>query len=255
MRKTWLLFALCGLALFVCVSTQLGAQASPATVPDTITGSSQKIDAAKQLTQAEIRALALDYLRGYKLAVAKDGSPVWSYREMYQIATAFKGEPGLSSVEFMIDPSTMRLYSSSEKGTEKVEHIKYNDRVVLYWYKQIPEEKYVPAKNDYFNSWGVQIKGRARLMAATDPKAREIAAAYMNTLYGEKKWGDLPADRKAAILDRLFQVNEWIEVIPSEYVVNSLNWIYNKENSSRPEWFDPKSPFFGKSARQVYYVK
>lgn len=238
------------LALAACVAA--GAQ-TPA--PDAITGSSQKIDQSKQLSQPEIRALALDYLRGWKLGEAKDGAPVWAYREMYQIATAFKGEPGLSSVEFMIDPETMRLYASCEKGTEKVEHIKYNDRVVLYWCKQIPEEKYVPSKNDYFNSWGVQIKGKARLMAAADPKAKDIAAAYMNTLYGEKKWGAIPAEKKAALLDRLFQVNDWIEVIPGEYVVNSLNWTYNKENSSRPEWYDPKSPFFGKSVRQVYYVK
>jgi hypothetical protein len=242
-------------ALATTICAFAGAQAALTETPDTITGSSQKIDAAKQLTQAEIRTLALDYLRGWKLGEAKDGSPVWSYREMYQIATAFKGEPGLSSVEFMLDPSTMRLYASSEKGTEKVEHIKYNDRVVLYWYKQIQEDKYMPGKNDYFNSWGVQIKGKARLMTAADPKAKDIAAAYMNTLYGEKKWGDISADKKAATLDRLFQVNEWIEVIPSEYVVNSLNWSYNKEKSSRPEWYDPKSPFFGKSVRQVYYVK
>ncbi|GAB1455406.1 hypothetical protein MASR2M48_07130 [Spirochaetota bacterium] len=65
----------------------------------------------------------------------------------------------------------------------------------------------------------------------------------------------IPAAQKTAIVEKLFQVNDWIEVNPTEYIVNSLNWTYNKENPTRPEWYDPKSPFFGKSVRQVYYVK
>ena len=52
----------------------------------------------------------------------------------------------------------------------------------------------------------------------------------------------------------LFQYNDWIEITPSEYVINSLNWRYNTEDSKRPEWYDPESPYFGKSVRQEYWL-
>lgn len=61
-------------------------------------------------------------------------------------ATSYNNEPGLSSVEFVLDPQTMKLYASSEKGTEKCVHIAKNPKVVLYWYKQIPEEEYIAYK-------------------------------------------------------------------------------------------------------------
>ncbi|GAB1455405.1 hypothetical protein MASR2M48_07120 [Spirochaetota bacterium] len=183
--RLWAILALS--IAFVAFATACTNSPGSYQAPEAITGASQAIDADKQLSQKDIRALALDYLRGWKLGETKDGETVWSYREMYQIATSFNNEPGLSSVEFVIDPTTMKLYASSEKGTEKTEHIKQNDSVVLYWVKQIPEEEYSPSKNDYFNSYGVQIKGKARLLSISDTNARDIAAMYMNSLYGEKK--------------------------------------------------------------------
>ena len=107
-------------------------------MPDTITGASTVIDEALQLTQEEIRELALDYLKGWPLKTDEDGNEVYSYREMYAIATSYNNHPGLSQVEFVLDPNTLKLVCSSEKGTEKCEHIKYNPEVVLYWYYQIP---------------------------------------------------------------------------------------------------------------------
>ena len=62
------------------------------------------------------------------------------------------------------------------------------------------------------------------------------------------------APKVGRLWERLLEVNDWIEIDPTEYVVNSLQWSYNKEGSTRPEWYDPESPYFGKSVRQVYYV-
>lgn len=221
---------------------------------DALTGASEKIDPEKQMTQEEIRALALDYLRGWPLKTAEDGSTIYSYREMYQIATSYNNVPGLSSVEFVLDPTTMKLYASSEKGTEKCEHIKYNPNVVMYWYHQIPEEEYVAYSNDYFNSYGVQIKGTAKIMDPTDENARYAANLYIETLYGAESWNARPEEQREAIISKLLQVNDWIEIDPEEYIVNSLLWTYNKENSTRPQYYDPESPYFGKSVRQVYKV-
>lgn len=221
---------------------------------DAVSGASQTVKEETQLPQEEIRKLALEYLRGFQMDVPGKDEKVWSYREMYQIATVHGDRPGLSSVEFVIDPDTMRLYASSEKGTEKVNDIANNENVVLYWVRQIPESEYVPQKNDYFNSYGVQIRGSARLMSAEDEGFARAADMYLRTLLGPAIWDALESDKKAARIAQLAESNAWIEVIPAEYAVTSLYWVYNKENSRRPRYYDPASPYFGKAPRQVYYV-
>ena len=222
---------------------------------DAQSSASEKINPETQLSQEEIRTLALDYLRGFPLTKNEDGSVnEWAYREMYQIATVHGDMPGLSSVEFAINPENMRLYASCEKGTEKVNDIAENGNVVLYWYHQIPEDQYVPQQNDYFNSYGVQIKGTAHLMTGEEDTFFSGASAYMRTLYGAAKWDAMTEEDQHAIIERLCGPNEWIEIIPDQYIVNSLNWSFNTENSPRPQFYDPESPYFGKEVRQVYNV-
>lgn len=223
---------------------------------DATSGASQVTNPETQMAQEDIKAMILDYLRGFPLTKNEDGSTnEWAFREMYQIATVHGDMPGLSSVEFVLDPETMRLYCSSEKGTEKCVDIASNPNVVMYWYKQIPEEAYVPQVNDYFNSYGVQIKGTAKLMDGTEETFFRGASLYMRTLYGPDRWDAMDEETKKATIARVGGFNEWIEIIPDEYVVTSLFWSYNKEGSARPQYYDPESPTFGKDPRQVYYVK
>ncbi len=221
---------------------------------DTVSGASQTVDESLQLTQDEMRALVLDYLRGWPLKTDDAGQTVYSYREMYAIATCYNDHPCISQVEFVLDPSTMKLLASCEKGTEKCEQIARNPEVQLYWYHQIPEAEYVAGANDYFNSYGVQIKGTARALSIEDEGAADFASAYMETMRGAEAWGATSDEDKQATIEMLFQYNDWIEVAPTEYVVNSLNWRYNTEDSKRPDWYDPESPYFGKSVRQELWL-
>ena len=223
---------------------------------DVTSGASQVTNAETQMAQEDIKAMILDYLRGFPLTTNEDGSTKeWAYREMYQIATVHGDMPGLSSVEFVLDPQTMRLYCSSEKGTEKCVDIASNPNVAMYWYKQIPEDAYVPQVNDYFNSYGVQIKGTARLMDGTEENFFRGASLYMRTLYGPARWDAMDEETQKKTIERVGGFNEWIEIIPTEYNVTSLFWSYNKEGSARPQYYDPDSATFGKDPRQVYYVK
>ena len=223
---------------------------------DATSGASQVTNAETQMAQEDIKVMILDYLRGFPLTTNEDGSTKeWAYREMYQIATVHGDMPGLSSVEFVLDPETMRLYCSSEKGTEKCVDIAGNPNVVMYWYKQIPEDAYVPQANDYFNSYGVQIKGTAKLMDGTEENFLRGASLYMRTLYGPERWDAMDAETQKKTIERVGGFNEWIEIIPTEYNVTSLFWSYNKEGSARPQYYDPESPTFGKDPRQVYFVK
>lgn len=223
---------------------------------DAVTGASQTVNPDAQMAQEDIRALALDYLRGFPLVRNEDGTVAeWAHREMYQIATVHDGMPGLSSVEFVVDPETMRLYASSEKGTEKVVDIASNENVVMFWYHQIPEDEYIPQVNDYFSSYGVQIKGTAHLMTGEEETYVRGASLYLRTLYGPERWDAMDEETQKATIARVGTVNEWIEIIPTEYIVNTLSWSFNVENSRRPQYYDPQSPYFGKEVRQVYTVK
>ena len=223
---------------------------------DATSGASQVTNAETQMAQEDIKVMILDYLRGFPLTTNEDGSTKeWAYREMYQIATVYGDMPGLSSVEFVLDPETMRLYCSSEKGTEKCVDIASNPNVAMYWYKQIPEDAYIPQVNDYFNSYGVQIKGTAKLMDGTEETFFRGASLYMRTLYGPARWDAMDEETQKKTIERVGSFNEWIEIIPTEYNVTSLFWSYNKEGSARPQYYDPDSATFGKDPRQVYYVK
>ena len=223
---------------------------------DATSGASQVTNAETQMAQEDIKVMILDYLRGFPLTTNEDGSTKeWAYREMYQIATVHGDMPGLSSVEFVLDPETMRLYCSSEKGTEKCVDIASNPNVAMYWYKQIPEDAYIPQVNDYFNSYGVQIKGTAKLMDGTEETFFRGASLYMRTLYGPARWDAMDEETQKKTIERVGSFNEWIEIIPTEYNVTSLFWSYNKEGSARPQYYDPDSATFGKDPRQVYYVK
>lgn len=249
-------FALGAAGLAVAAGTSLMTSAhadeAPADAPDTITGASTVLDEEGQLSQEEIRGVILDYLRGWPLTTDEAGDPVYSYREMYAIATSYNNHPGLSQVEFILDPDTMKLLASCEKGTEKCEHIKYNPEVVLYWYHQIPEADYVAGANDYFNSYGVQIKGTAKALTLEDDGAAEFASKYMATMRGAEAWDATPEEDKQQTIAMLFEVNDWIEVTPSKIIVNSLNWRYNVEDSKRPDWYDPEDVSYGKAVRQEW---
>lgn len=241
-------------ALLLAVAMLCGVALAADT--DAVSGASQVTTPETQLSQEAIRELILTYLRGFPLVTDENGAVVdWANREMYQIATVHGDMPGLSSVEFVLDPETMRLYASSEKGTEKVVDIAQNGHVAMYWYHQIPETEYVPQVNDYFNSYGVQIKGTARLMTGEEETYFRGASLYMRTLYGPARWDAMDEDTQRAAIARVGGMNEWIEIIPDEYIVNSLNWSFNVENSRRPQFYDPTSPYFGKEVRQVYTVK
>ena len=245
--------ALAGMGLAVPALASESAKAGSAQA-DAITGASTVIDAEGQLTQEGIRGVILDYLRGWPLTTDSSGSTVYSYREMYAIATCYDNHPCISQVEFVLDPATMRLLGSCEKGTEKCEQVRRNPEVQLYWYHQIPEADYVPGANDYFNSYGVQFKGTAKVLTLDDEGAAEFASQYMATLRGAEAWGATPEENKQQTLAMLFEVNDWIEVTPAEIIVNSLNWRYNTEDSKRPDWYDPEAVGYGKAVRQVYTV-
>lgn len=232
---------------------------------DTISGASQNKETTEnQLSQAEIKALVLDQLRGFILCwkkgnevvypeyledvypytqnpeqiatLEKEGySPVYSYREMYQIATSYNNVPEISSVEYVIDTDTMKLYGSSEAGTAKVVEIVSNPNVSLYWTKQVAEEDYYANSsdtNDYWRSYGVQIIGTARIIDPTVEATlyNKVFNLYMNTMRGAKSWDSTPEATKTYLANYLSTLNIWYEISPTQINSHNLWNMYNKDN-------------------------
>ncbi len=165
----------------------------------------------------------------------------FSYREMYQISTAYlnkngKVETGLSSVEFMIDPETMIAYGYSEPGTEKVEHLKRNTDTSLVYIKQISEQEYDARGYNYWNSYGVQINGDGTLYTQVDnktlftdnPELLEFAKDYMISMRGRKYWEsqaliqNTTADALVENMVKGMGTGYWIKIEPKNYVVTAL---------------------------------
>ena len=243
---------------------------------DTHTGASNNANyenEATQLTQAQIKQLILDQLRGFVLYWYKDNggtreyvypqyeegvyphtqnkqqletmsakvangeyNVVYSYREMYQIATSHNNVPSISSVEMVLDTGTMKLYATSEKGTQKVLDIETNPNVGLYWVNQVDEKDYFADSSDsrdYWRSYGVQIVGTGKILNPEDDLEfyNRIANMYMQTMRGARVWDNMPAASRNNILNMLKTMNTWYEITPTR--INShhqWNLAYNKDN-------------------------
>ena len=142
--------------------------------------------------------LLLEYLKGAEN----------NYREMYQIATSYNNVPTIGSVEYVLDPSDLSLFGSSETNTAKLNNMDLNPQVDLYWTRQIRAgdvcSEAVPVLPTYFMSYGVQFTGTYRRIVFAELSEEEIpvfvnkARVYFATLsntapYAEKSDEDLYA--------------------------------------------------------------
>ena len=160
--------------------------------------------------------------------VAAIGKPVYAYREMYAIGTAYNNMPGLAQSEAVLDPESMIIYMGSNPGSEKSKELAVNPNIKMYWYNAINEDNYVcggkPTDNDYYHSYGVRIEGVAGaidLSQVIDEKGNVLDAScirggirYGLTVTGPKEWyagkPDADLDATAAMLaETRYYTEEW----------------------------------------------
>ena len=226
--------------------------------PDALSGASVRPSDAGQLKPEEIKELALRYLRGWELEKDSRGNPVWAYREMYQIATSYGGNPGISSVEFTLDPATMILYTANEKGTQKLIHMKENPYVELYWLKQIDEDDYIPGENDYWISYGVKLTGKYVPLEfdLNDPEFLRCAELTFKTSMGAAAFNAMTEEQRHSRYETQSAALDYYKIEIDQVMVASLGWMFNKPGrEEHPRGlYDPTSPYFGKDVYQYYTV-
>ena len=188
------------------------------------------IDLSDEMKQA----LILDYLKGAK----------GDYREMYQIATSYNNVPTIGSVEYVLDPSDMTLFGSSESNTAKLNNMNLNPNVDLYWTRQIRVgdicSEAMPVLPSYFMSYGVEITGTYKPIRFAELSEEEIpvyvakAHYYFETL-------DTTAQLAAMDNDALYQYlcaspMNFYQIVPTRIVVTSP-WFLNVYDSGYARQF------------------
>ena len=168
--------------------------------------------------------LLLEYLKGAEN----------NYREMYQIATSYNHVPTIGSVEYVLDPSDLSLFGSSETNTAKLNNMDLNPQVDLYWTRQIRAgdvcSEAVPVLPTYFMSYGVQFTGTYRRIVFAELSEEEIpvfvnkARVYFATLsntapYAEKSDEDLYAFLCSSPMN-------FYQIVPTRIVITSP-WFLN----------------------------
>ena len=188
------------------------------------------IDLSDEMKQA----LILDYLKGAK----------GDYREMYQIATSYNNVPTIGSVEYVLDPSDMTLFGSSESNTAKLNNMNLNPNVDLYWTRQIRAgdicSDAMPVLPSYFMSYGVQITGTFKAIHFAELSEDEVpvylakARTYFTTL---DTTAQLSAMDDEGLYGYLCTSNmNFYQIIPSRIVVTSP-WFLNVYDSGYARQF------------------
>ena len=164
-------------------------------------------------------ALILDYLKGAEN----------NYREMYQIATSYNNVPTIGSVEYVLDPSDMTLFGSSETNTAKLNNMNLNPQVDLYWTRQIREgdicSAEMPILPTYFMSYGVEITGTYKAIRFAELSEEEIpvylakARNYFATLSTTARLAEMDDESLYGYL--CASPMNCYQIIPSRFVITS----------------------------------
>jgi nitroimidazol reductase NimA-like FMN-containing flavoprotein (pyridoxamine 5'-phosphate oxidase superfamily) len=102
-------------------------------------------------------------------------------KRTYVLATSMDNIPLSTTIEFYIDPGKKILYGFSEKGTEKLIHMKNNPKVSLSWHEEF--------MNDFSKTLCVQIRGTAELFEGDCPEMDEALKFYR---YQYMPWNFIP---------------------------------------------------------------
>lgn len=159
-----------------------------------------------------------------------------NHREMMQVATVSNGNPQIASVEYYMDTTHHWFFGSSESDTGKIQDMKKNNHVALYWTRQLRASDATMAPN-YFTSYGVEVQGEANFytvdqvnaLGETDKAAViKVARGYYQSMEGPqyRKYYDSTADGyldDAAFVSHVFgspALSAYI-IKPSKIVITS----------------------------------
>jgi nitroimidazol reductase NimA-like FMN-containing flavoprotein (pyridoxamine 5'-phosphate oxidase superfamily) len=175
---------------------------------------------------------------------AMEKEPLWEHitdvlvgkggKRTYVLATCKDNIPLSTTIEFALDPDKKVLYGFSEKGTEKLIHIKNNPKVSLNWHEEF--------MNDFSKTLCVQIRGTAELFEGDCPEMNEGIKFYP---YDYMLWNYIPTRNAptALIVDQLqktipqvLKSNMMMIKITIEQVVISDHKFIKKGYRSRQLW-------------------
>jgi nitroimidazol reductase NimA-like FMN-containing flavoprotein (pyridoxamine 5'-phosphate oxidase superfamily) len=94
-------------------------------------------------------------------------------RERFAIATSLNSIPVVTTADFVLDPEGKAMYAVSEKGTQKLMHVRINPRVCLVRF-----EGWELAKGGRQYWISIQIHGNAEVVPSSDPRFEGFLNTY-----------------------------------------------------------------------------
>ena len=91
------------------------------------------------------------------------------HKKTFILATSLNNKPLATTLDYSLDPDKMVLYSFSEKGTTKLNHIKSNPYVSLGWHKEF---------TDFSSTLCMQFMGKAELFDGNTKEFDEGLSVY-----------------------------------------------------------------------------
>ncbi|MDW8259611.1 MAG: pyridoxamine 5'-phosphate oxidase family protein, partial [Gammaproteobacteria bacterium] len=103
-------------------------------------------------------------------------------RERFAMATVFKNRPTNTTIDFVLDKDEKVFYAVSEKGTEKLFHLRRNPYI-----SAVRAEGWTVAEGGARQWISVQVAGTSELITAQDPRFLPILRKYQLVRISEER--------------------------------------------------------------------
>lgn len=132
-------------------------------------------------------------------------------REIFVLSTSYNNKPLSTIIELVVDPETLSFYSMSEKQTEKLFQMFYNDQVSFAYVK--------PAENYFKDVLGVQVIGKAELLTGEDPEFERGLEIYFPSLIPMLSFPPNDPDKLNALKDDVRKTKIMTKFTPERIVL------------------------------------
>jgi general stress protein 26 len=136
-------------------------------------------------------------------------------REIFVLSTSYNNKPLATVIELAVDPETLTFYSMSEKQSEKLFQMFYNDQVSFAYVK--------PGENYFKEVLSVQVVGKAKLLTGKDPEFEKGLEIYLPSLLPMINLPPNDPDKLNALKENIRKTKIMTKFTPERIVLKDIS--------------------------------
>jgi general stress protein 26 len=136
-------------------------------------------------------------------------------REIFVLSTRYNNKPLSTVIELAVDPETLTFYSMSEKQSEKLFQMFYNDQVSFAYVK--------PGENYFKEVLSVQVVGKAKLLTGKDPEFEKGLEIYLPSLLPMINLPPNDPDKLNALKENIRKTKIMTKFTPERIVLKDIS--------------------------------